>query len=630
MKTTPSQYAATSGNQISCAKISRETREPHASPRHEMAGSLAKFTGIAIAKGSFMKTIYSCLAILILSLINSSAMEGLKVAVISTNAVLTWPSTNDGETYLVQYRSNLTSTAWTTIADYLPASGSNTETFVDVTNIVTFGNAGTNSGGGGGGVPPNPGDTNSFGTGTNTGFVSYTGFYQVVRDGAYMYIDNTNWSGLEQIPVELGNSYGTAGTMALTDIAGDTIGNSVEPAGTLLTVDTTQMTNGVQDVSLSTSWADISGDYIESDSLPTTVNVYNEISFPDWVANYGSLYNAAEFNFTLGHTNAQWECDVYGSSFEYIGSFNGDTTTNTAVNIAWDLVDGNGETRTNDTFFECVITEYYNTSGSGDVHPEDEEEAQALSPTTHYLADPWIGHGGFAIAQQHAWESDNGADLLDAELNGFLEGAQGQGWNVAPPPQGGNPYAIGFGATNDPTIDATWAAFRTALYNPITRNVCYFGHGGITGIGYNPGNTNRFISATEIGAVLNNIPAGQTNAHHFRFVFLDGCSTAKGNLCTAFGIPQKSNVPDSDFANAGLRYAAFMGWPKDKVIGILQGSGYVNYDHINFITWIQQFMAAGQSVSQAELSASREPGAAYGSTAMTIYGSWDLTFTLDN
>jgi hypothetical protein len=59
MKTTPLPYAGAGAgaNQISCVKISRETRELHASTKHEIADSLAKFTGIAIAKASSMKTI---------------------------------------------------------------------------------------------------------------------------------------------------------------------------------------------------------------------------------------------------------------------------------------------------------------------------------------------------------------------------------------------------------------------------------------------------------------------------------------------------------------------------------------------------------------------------------------------
>ena len=572
-----------------------------------------------------MKTLYAILALFIASIASSFAMEGLSIAVVSTNAVLTWPSTNDGETYLVQYRSNLTSTAWTTIADNLPASGSNTVSFVDVTNTVTFGYS-YSTNGGTGGTPPNPEDTNDMGTNLSSS-VAYTGFYQVVRDGAYMYVGNTNWTGTEEIPVELGNSFGPASTMELTDANGDPQGNSIQSPGTALTVDTTLMTNGVQDVSLSTSWMDTNGDYTESTSTPIPVNIYNEISFPNWVANYGEIGNSCAFCFTCGHTNEEWEFDVYGSDYEYIGSFDGDTTTNGTVNIEWNLVDGDGVLHTNDTFFVGVVTEYYQSSNGGDYNLE----AQAQSPATHYLPDSWNGqHGGFVVVQQHAWESDNGADQLDAELDGFLGAAQGVGWNVAPPPQSGNPYGLSF----DPggTGDADWSAFRTALYAPVARNLCYFGHGGTGGFGFNPGNTNRYITSTEIGATLHNIPAGQTNAHHFRFVFCDGCSTAKGNLVDAFGIPHKENVDGSFYGGASLRYNAFCGWPSDKLIGILSGSGYVNYEHIDFITFIQDGMLLNSdSIKQAMVYASEQPSITYfNANSMTIYGYWGLTFGLDN
>jgi hypothetical protein len=51
MKTTRLPYARTGANRTSCVKISRKTRELHASSKHEIADLLAKFTGIAIAKG---------------------------------------------------------------------------------------------------------------------------------------------------------------------------------------------------------------------------------------------------------------------------------------------------------------------------------------------------------------------------------------------------------------------------------------------------------------------------------------------------------------------------------------------------------------------------------------------------
>lgn len=57
MKTTALLYAGTSANRISCVKNSPKKRELHALPRGEIAGSLAKFTGIAIAKGTSMVTL---------------------------------------------------------------------------------------------------------------------------------------------------------------------------------------------------------------------------------------------------------------------------------------------------------------------------------------------------------------------------------------------------------------------------------------------------------------------------------------------------------------------------------------------------------------------------------------------
>jgi hypothetical protein len=53
------------------------------------------------------------------------AIEGLQVSVQSSNAIVSWPSTNT-ETFIVQYRSNLTaSSSWQTLTNYFPASESN-------------------------------------------------------------------------------------------------------------------------------------------------------------------------------------------------------------------------------------------------------------------------------------------------------------------------------------------------------------------------------------------------------------------------------------------------------------------------------------------------------------------------
>jgi hypothetical protein len=204
-----------------------------------------------------------------------------------------------------------------------------------------------------------------------------------------------------------------------------------------------------------------------------------------------------------------------------------------------------------------------------------------------------------------------------------------------PSPQGQNDYGsyLAYGLTfgsGNPQGNTDWQNFRNALYDSRSRNLVYFGHGGPTGLGYDTSNTNRFISATEIGNRLHTIPIGQTNSHSFRFAFLDGCSTAKGNLPEALGMIHTENVDGADYANASMRYSAFVGWPQDKMIGILQGGGYISYDHVNFITGIQTWMLLGQSVKQAISSAAGTSGGSFSASSLKVYGYWGLGFGTQN
>lgn len=301
-----------------------------------------------------------------------NAIEGLQISVQGSNVVLSWPSTNT-ETYLVQYRPTLTpDSSWFTLTDQLAAAeNTNITVFIDsnavqypasspmIASTTTSSDAPmvVRSNGSGSAVPlalyPAGFDLSGFtifdpitgesvsGNGytisppsrknmqpdniqpldaSNEDTNQYTGFYQVVRDGAYLYVTNVAiWSDFVTVPVELGNGFGAAGTMSLTE-NGNMAGDSIQPAGTSLLVDSTQMTNGVHQVSVSTSWSDTNGDYVEADSIPVTVLVSNEISYPDWVPAYGELGNTAVFQAVSAHTNADWQMDVYGRDYAYIGS----------------------------------------------------------------------------------------------------------------------------------------------------------------------------------------------------------------------------------------------------------------------------------------------------------------------
>jgi hypothetical protein len=551
------------------------------------------------------------------SAIPALAIEGLHISVQSSNAVLFWPSTNT-ETYIVQYRSNLNiNTTWLTLTDYLStASGTNITFFVH-SNIV-FGGGSTNQ---------------------------RTGFYRVVRDGAHL-VGITNGitlAGTVTIPVEVANASGTISVMSLTE-NDDPVGDSIQTAPLsyplALVVDTTQMSNGVHQISASAQWDDTNGGGWEAVSPPVTVNVNNEISFPNWMPFFGELGNSLLIWANSAHTNADWWIDTYDSHYAYVGTFAGHTDDGNIEGV-WNLVGPYGESHTNDNFFIFVITTEYsgsyamqNSSGSP-VPLAGSGSTSTVSPKTYKRMEQWLGHGAWVAVAQHAWDNFINSDLLYAELSGFINAAKQAGWQVNPPPSQDDlgdwdAYALHFGS--DPQADTDWQAFRNALYDPHSRNLVYFGHGAPNGLGADQGNPNRFISSAEIGNMLHTIPAGQTNSHSFRFVFLDGCSTAKGNLPEAFGMFHKENVDGSVYGAAAMRYSAFVGWPKVEAVGTGINNGQIDIAHVNFISHIQQAMQSGEGIKAAiQFAAAQfDTYGEFNENSMTVYGFWGETIWLDN
>jgi hypothetical protein len=557
---------------------------------------------------------------LTLSTVQTYAIEHLAVSVQSTNAVLSWPSATN-ETYIVQFTTNLNlSYPWLTVTDFFPAASSGVVTYFTNFNSVVYPPfvAGNTNGG-----DINPNDTNSATSGTNT-FSSTTGFYRVVRDGAYIVglTNGTLWSGTVTLPVELGNASGSVSTLSLTENE-TPVGNSIQTAPAIsplaLVVDTTQMSNGVHQVSASARWDDTNGNLWEADSPPVSVTVSNEISYPNWMPFFGELDNSLLIRATSAHTNTDWYIDVYDSTYSYIGTFGGHTDDGD-IEVGWDLIGPYGEPHTNDNFFVFYITTDY---------------ADPVMPPIYKVTDPWTTTGGWVVAEQHAWDGAIDHDILYDELIGFAGEAQSNG-GVSPPivnGDDGNQYPFGINFQNA-SENSDWATFRQALYNPASRNLVYFGHGGPNGIGYNPSNTNQFIPATEIASVLHTIPPGQTNRHAFRFVFLDGCSTGQGTLPESFGIIHRNVTDLNDYTYASLRPSAFVGWSANKWITILFGT-YINYDHVNFISHIQTEMllygnGIQTAVSNAAENYSDVTWAFTWLNQMEVFGYYDLHFSQYN
>ena len=363
-------------------------------------------------------------------------------------------------------------------------------------------------------------------------------------------------------------------------------------------------------------------DFTTEDSAegsPVSVTVSNEISFPNWMPEFGELGNSLLIRATSAHTNVDWTIDVYDSHHSYIGSFEGHTDGGD-IQVIWDLVGPDGTIHTNDSFFTFEVTTPF---------------SDPPTPPIYKVTDPWSGPGAWVAVAQHAWDGTIDSGTLYAELSGFIGWVLNANWTVIPPPQGQNDngdwlaYGLSYGADN-PQGNADWQAFRNALYDPRSRNLVYFGHGGANGIGSNPANANRYITATEIANNLHTIPAGQTNRHAFRFVFLDGCSTASGTLPEAFGIIHKEIFNLDDYTAASLRPSAFVGWTATKWITIVNGN-YINYDHVNFISHVQlEMLLYGNGIHAAIHNAAtdyRDVGWSFNwVNQMAVYGFYDLHF----
>lgn len=92
----------------------------------------------------------------------------------------------------------------------------------------------------------------------------------------------------------------------------------------------------------------------------------------------------------------------------------------------------------------------------------------------------------------------------------------------------------------------------------------------------------------------------------------------------------RENVPGPDYADASMRYSAFVGWPEDQRIGFGANTGNINTDHVNFIVNIQTWMLLGQPIKQAISSASAASGGSFNADSLKVYGYWGLGFGTQN
>jgi len=613
------------------------------------------------------------------------AIEDLRLQIEGTNAVLSWPSTQN-ETFIVRYRARLDEAhPWTLLTnDYPAALGTNRTVFTHV-GVVEYPSGG--GGGGGGGNPPPPEGASSGPDDSDSDKIEWpplppmpwdprwirdpgdgpltqdgggevplgaVGFYQVVRHGVH-FIGLTNGMQLGEVvglPVEVGHPEGELlhVTIMIDDYGTEAAAMLQPPFPTpflYLTMDTTLLGNGVHTVQAEATWmVDPSNPdpaaLVVIESASVEIEVFNEISFPNWSFHFGELYDSLLINAVSAHPGVEWEVAIFDSQSQYVGSFIGQTTDG-QIRVVWNLIDPFG-VRRDDPWFDADIYTWWEGGEAAASAPGSKAEvrmvygsrssgrgglesggAATTTPPKFLSSDWWTGPGNWVVVNQQAFNHLMDHELLDQMTDNFVGAAETRGYVVRPAHPPGEAYRLRTTPLSTATND--WNALRWALIHPTSRNFFYFGHGGRNQIGSST-NALTHISSTQLFNALATADPMATNRHAYRFVFLDGCETAKGDLPLAFGIPKKK-LTVADLADDGRRPCAFMGWSSTKWIDILNR---VWYDHINFVTWFKyEWIDVGRPLLDAVNQAKTYPGTSQVNTGnLKIYGYDQLGYNQFN
>ncbi len=323
------------------------------------------------------------------------------------------------------------------------------------------------------------------------------------------------------------------------------------------------LTNGTYQIQLVTTlWLNEEiGDnsvYLVLTNLARPIVVFNQVTFPDW--NDFIQGDTYTFNAQLANPDTGWWIDVYDWQWNYVNTGSGHTT-NGLVSWTWDLYDWLGNNRDDfdtDPYFFAEIT--FNSLGDG-------------PPITRPTRPPVKGfpdRGEWLIAFQDRWYSD--APGYPPDLQGKYEEAV-QAVRGGPLLIGDtawwHPLKFGTNVYTQAEREQSWTNLLAWIGDLYVRNFYYHGHGRATALGADRHtlNTNGLVTGGVFSyrgskSTLESWQVSRkTKYNRYRFVFLDGCSTAAGNWPNAFNI-SKTNRAIEFYENHPKkpRPSVFVGW----------------------------------------------------------------------
>lgn len=312
--------------------------------------------------------------------------------------------------------------------------------------------------------------------------------------------------------------------------------------------------------------------YLLLSNAVRTITVNNQITFTNWTETVqGSTY---AFDAHIANPNSDWWIDIYDANGYYVNTGSGHTTDG-HISWTWDLTDYLDNPRTDfdsDPYFYSETT--FSTAGRGPATTRS-------NPTT---PQDYPNKGEWLIAFQDRWFSDGFGYAPDCQEK--YTDAMGYTWggpNLIGDTVWWYPIKFGTNVYSQPQRDNSWTNLLSWIGSPWVRNFYYHGHGGPSEIGadMHTYDTNGLVTGSAMASRYSQSHlfawrvAQKTRGNRYRFVFLDGCSTAAGNWPSAFCVsPTNHDITFYQNDPKHRRPSAFVGWAKD-----IGGKGYGSVYH---------------------------------------------------
>jgi hypothetical protein len=567
--------------------------------------------------------------VLLLAVVSSPAIEGLKLSVQCQDVVLTWPSV-EGEIYIVQYRPTLdTNSTWETLIASLPAEAGATNTTFIHSNVVQM--AKCSSAGGSFAAlammgaensvlaeseiqtaPPEPMAVPNIGGGEAVPLKLFPDGFDlsaytivdplteaVVSGAAFMQASSSlDPSG----PPEEGGgaTNGSAGFLSETGFY-RVVRNGVHLFG----LTNEMVLSGVRvlpiELGLDPSAVPLGVGLAPDDEVPqppgiqlytfTGTNDSPHLVWDTHLAPNGT-YMLAPSAFLIGGesvSGAVFTVNVSNAiqvplSFDFMGSGLPILATIASNNAPYQITvrnEADDVVRTlSGTADGYEIINYWDGLDEfGNDMLTNDFVTTTISYNPSYRKTNWIEKAGTITGSWLISYQDN---LFSSVNQTSFENNMGQVVTFANDHGGvvlGGKFEIGRGAGD-------WSALYT--YIPQARNIYFYGHGGPNAIGFGPNDPDYGARASGIRAVLRNRFHREDIRirHPYRFAFLDGCESGSkdSEWPASFGI-MPAQLSATDFTALGLPNRAFLGWKKKIVTATFDTSRHTFV--LNFFTeWL--------------------------------------------